>query len=189
MAIVCAARGQTPHDARRAARDPGGDLGDARALRLLPRDGDRGDGRRRADRGRLGDRAGRSSGSLTATARRRSSTLGIAAALVGVVLASQEHQEGGKRTRRRRRRARAPRRRRLRLLLPADARCRKGRPVLGLADLPDHLDRDRPRWRSPSAGPRSGSRGWKLADRPRRRPRRHARQRSSSPPPRTRAGS
>ena len=76
-----------------------------------------------------------------ATGRRRVQYAGIACALVGVVLASQEHQEGGERQGRRRRRARAPRRGRVRLLLPADARRRQGRPVLGLADLPDHLDR------------------------------------------------
>ena len=42
-----------------AARGPGRDLGDARPLRLLPRHGDRRDGRRGADRGRLRDRPGR----------------------------------------------------------------------------------------------------------------------------------
>ena len=98
-------------------------------------------------------------GILTAITRRRRSTPGSSAPS-GVGLASQEHQAGG--------RAawppgwaRASRRARVRVLLPADACRRQGRPVLGRAHLPHGLDRHRPRRgrRSQTGG---SARGWKL---------------------------
>ena len=142
-AIVVAARGQTAATARPSLlADAGRALGHARPLRLLPRHGDRGDGGRRADRGRLA----RSCRSLFGIAdrrpaRSRRSTPGWRARSSGSCSPRRSiRQAGGARSppgsasRSSRRSASASTSRRC--MLPA-----KADPLLGVARLPHHLAR------------------------------------------------
>ena len=150
------------------ARDPRGDLRDARALRLLPWDGRRRDERRRADRGHLCGGAGRGRAgdgrtALDAADRRDRPRARRRRARVA-------REAGGRQQGRRGRRPRAPRGDRVRRLLRADARRGQCRLLVGVLRLPGdvvHADRrsgrdrasvaarvPRRRWRS---SPPSGS--------------------------------
>ena len=166
-----------PSGERGAARDPGRALRHARAVRLLPRHGDRGDERRRADRRRLGDRAGGlrhrdRRPALDAAARRRSPARSPASRSPRM-----EHQEaasGG-----------SPRASASPLLaaigfgfyFPSMHAAGRGRPLVELARLPDRPAARRScasAVRVRHAAVRLG--GWPLRDRARGRARRHARQ-------------
>ena len=154
---------------------PGGALGNARPVRLLPRHADGDDERGRADRGRVGDRAGRLRDRDRRPAVARSSSRGSPARSSASRSRRRSTRQGERRVAAGRL-ARGARRDRLRLLLPADARRGRGRPVVGVADLPHDRARCSSSSPSPARRPDVRLRGWPLVDRARRRHRRHARE-------------
>ena len=97
IAIVVAIRGDGPAGWGVLFAVAGGDRRDARARRVLPRHADRGDERRRADRGRVGGDPGRLRDRDRRRPVRTSARRDRRARCVGVALASVEHQEGSRR--------------------------------------------------------------------------------------------